>query len=316
VKYTKPSGEGVLLAMRVAEVASPQNVWLVGDGKSDVQAAYDAGAWCVLDQTTWPNPRRNDDWKALERIPDAIIQSPEDLPSVLENPTEFLPTAERLQGLAGAAAGDRSFRFEKAGYFNPLVQGARPIQIHSLGRHFSRDAQRRVVWHDVTNDIHRMKDLLTAPQYWVEAIRKFIRNVVLSRNPMIAFGVGGLVVTVIPAKPGRVQRLEAMLAQVAASHQELAINRGNIEFIPNTLEYLPGALSHHGNGGLKREPRFVNARDHLRANPGSDFSGKHVVVIDDVVTSGASLIYAETYLRAAGASGVTLLALTKNVGIG
>lgn len=315
VTHTKPSGEGVLLAMRVAEVASPQSVWLVGDGKSDVQAAYDAGSWCVLDQTTWPNARRSDDWKALERMPDAIIQSPEDLPGVLENPTEFLPSAERLQVLAGAAAGDRPFRFEKAGYFNPLVQGARPNQIHSLGRHFSRDAQRRVDWHAVTNDIHRMKDLLTVPEYWVDAIRKFIRSVVLSRNPMIAFGVGGLVVTVIPAKPGRVQRLEAMLAQVAASHAEVAINRGNIEFIPNALEYLPGALSHHGNGGLNREQRFVNARDHLRANPGSDFSGKHVLVIDDVVTSGASLIYAEMYLRAAGASGVTLLALTKNVGI-
>ncbi|MGA9224578.1 MAG: HAD hydrolase-like protein, partial [Pseudomonas graminis] len=41
VTQTKPSGEGVLLAMRVAEVTLPQNVWLIGDGKSDVQAAYD-----------------------------------------------------------------------------------------------------------------------------------------------------------------------------------------------------------------------------------------------------------------------------------
>lgn len=316
VTHTKPSGEGVLLAMRVAGVVLPQNVWLVGDGKSDVQAAYDAGCWCVLDQTTWPHARRSDDWKALERMPDAIIRSPDDLQSVLESPTEFLPVAERLQMLNGAAAGGVAFRFEKAGYFNPLVQGGRPAQIHSLGRHFSRDAQRRVVWHAVTNDIHRMKDLLTVPDYWIQAMRKFIRSVVVGRYPMIALGVGALVITVVPAKPGRVQRLEAMLAQLAASHEELAITGGNIEFLPGVLEYLPGALSHHGNGGLNREQRFVNVRDHVRALPDSGFSGKHVVVIDDVVTSGASLIYAELCLRAAGASGVTLLALTKNVGNG
>lgn len=316
VTRTKPSGEGVLLAMRVAEVVLPQNVWLVGDGKSDVQAAYDAGCWCVLDQTTWPNARRSDDWKALERMPDAIIRSPDDLQGVLERPTDFVPVAERLQMLNGAAAGGVAFRFEKAGYFNPLVQAARPAQIHSLGRHFSRDAQRRVVWHAVTNDIHRMKDLLVVPDYWIQAMRNFIQSVVVGRNPMIAFGMGALVITVVPAKPGRVQRLEAMLAQLAASHDELAIIDGNIEFIPSVLEYLPGALSHHGNGGLNREQRFVNVRDHLRAIPDSGFAGKHVVVVDDVVTSGASLIYAEMCLRAAGASDVTLLALTKNVGNG
>lgn len=316
VTHTKPSGEGVLLAMSVAGVALPQNVWLVGDGKSDVQAAYDAGCWCVLDQTTWPSTRRSDDWKALERMPDAIIQSPESLQGVLENPSEFLPVAERLQAVNAAAAGNVAFRFEKAGYFNPLAQGGRPTQVHSLGRHFSRDAQRRVIWHAVTNDIHRMKESLTVPDYWIRAMRKFIRSVVISRNPMVAFGMVTLVITVVPAKPGRVQRLEAMLAQLAASHVELAITAGNVEFAANVLQYLPGALSHHGNGGLNREQRFVNARDYLRAIPDSGFSGKHVIVIDDVVTSGASLIYAEMCLLASGASGVTLLGLTKNVGNG
>ncbi|EPF65935.1 HAD hydrolase-like protein [Pseudomonas syringae] len=314
VTHTKPSGEGVSLAMQVAGIGSSQNVWLIGDGKSDVQAAYDAGCWCVLDQTTWPNPRRGDDWKALERMPDAIIQTPDDLQSVLERPAEYLPVAERLQMLNGPAAQDVGLRFEKANYFNPLVQGGRPTQIHSLGRHFSRDAQRRVVWHGVTNDIHRMKDLLTVPDYWIQAMRKFIRSVVVSRNLLFAFGVGELVITVVPAKPGRVRRLEAMLAQLAASHEESPVTGVNLEFIPDILEYRAGALSHHGNGGLNRDQRFVNVRDHLRAIPDSGFARKHVVVIDDVVTSGASLIYAETALRAAGASGVTLLALTKNVG--
>jgi len=314
VTHTKPSGEGVLLAMNVAGVASPQNVWLVGDGRSDVLAAYDAGCRCVLDQTTWPNPRRGDDWEALKRMPDAIIHSPADLPAVFDCPMDFLPVAERLQELDGWAANNVPFRFEKCGYFNALVERGRPIQIHALGRHFSRDARLRAAWHPVTNDIHLMKDLLVVPDYWIQAMRRFVRNVVVSNFPMIAFGVGALVVTVVPAKPGRVGRLEAMLAQLAASHEETAISNGTIEFLPGILQYAPGALSHHGNGGLNREQRFINVRDNLMALPESGFAGKHVVVIDDVVTTGASLIYAEIRLREAGASGVTLLALTKNIG--
>lgn len=315
VTRTKPSGEGVLLAMRVAGVVQTQNVWLVGDGKSDIQAAYDAGCWCALDQSTWPNPRRREDWYALERLPDAIIHSPDELMDALGRPFDYLPVAERLRELNGQLGGERAHRFSKTGYFNPLVTAGPATQIHSLGRHFSSDARQRVIWHPVTNDIHHMKNLMVVPDYWMGAIRSFIRNVVLNNIPLLAWGMGDLVITVVPAKPGRVQRLEAMVTQIANSHAAVPMGVENLEFNPNLLMYLPGAQSHHGNG-LSRTQRFENVRDYLRATPDSGVNGKHVVVIDDVATSGASLIYSEIYLRAAGAASVTLLALTKNVGIG
>ena len=314
VARTKPSGEGVHLAMRVAGVGWVSSVWLIGDGKVDLQAAYDAGCWCVLDTSTWPSRHRGDDWKALERVPDAIISDADDLEDVLDHPSDYLPVAERLQAVDGAVA-VVGLRFEKAGYFNPLVDERRPTHVHYLGRHFSADAGRRVAWHAVTNDIQRMKNLLVVPGYWIQAMRAFIRSIVVDGDAMVGLGLTSVVVTVVPAKPERTQRLEAMLEQLARSHAVDPIAPVDIQFIPETMRYLPGVQSHHSNGGLNREQRFANVRDHLRVIADSGYAGRHVVVIDDVVTSGASLVYADRYLREAGASNVTLLALTKNVGI-
>jgi phosphoglycolate phosphatase-like HAD superfamily hydrolase len=309
VRYTKPSGEGIRLAMRVANVAMPQNVWLIGDGKADIQAAYDAGCWCVLDTSTWPRPRRREDWWALERMPDAIISDSDDLVDVLDSPHNYLPAAERLQVLNGNALPGLDLRFEKANFFNPLERGTY-VPIHFLGRHFSREAQNRVVWHQVTNDIHQMKDSLVVPDYWIESIRAFLRDLVAS-NPVLFLGAGSLVVTVVPAKPARVRRLEAMLGQLAASHAASPITRAGIQFLPDLMMYTPGVQSQHAGAGLNRNERFENVRDHLQVIPGTGYAGKHVVVIDDVATSGASLVYAHKYLRQAGASQVTCLALTK-----
>ena len=314
VARTKPHGDGIHLAMSVSGVTDPTQVWLVGDGVVDTQAAYDAGCWSVLDTYTWPARHRTDDWRALERVPDAIIDRPSELEAVLDHPFDYLPAAERLRALNGAGV-IAGMRFEKLGYFDPLVDDRRPKQIHYLGRHFSGDAPRRVSWHDVTNDIHRMKDSLVVPNYWIQVMLGFIRHKVVDNDPFVGMGVTRLIVTVVPAKPERTQRLEAMLRQLAQAYAEDPIPLVNIEFIPDVLFYLPGVLSHHSNGGLNRVQRFENVRDHLRVRHGATLSGAHVMVVDDVVTSGASLIYAEKYLEQVGVSDVTLLSLTKNVGI-
>jgi len=309
VKRTKPSGEGVWAAMSKVGVKDPECVWMVGDGKVDIQAAYDAGCWCVLDRSTWPRRMRDIDWWALERMPDAVITSPSELVNVLSDPDNYLPAAEQLQAINGAARPVGALRVDKMNFFDALEHG-RYVPIHFLGRHFSKDAHRRVDWHNVTHDIHGMKDSLTVPVYWISAIRSFLGQLV-SRTPGNVFGMGSLVVTVVPAKPGRLQRLEAMLEQLADSHKESPIGRGSFEFLPGLMRYSPGVLSQHAGDGLNRKQRFENVRDHLQVIPNSGYARKHVVVIDDVATTGASLLYSEKYLKAAGASQVTCLALTK-----
>jgi phosphoglycolate phosphatase-like HAD superfamily hydrolase len=309
---SKPSGEGILRAMKTFGVSNLQHVWMVGDNVSDIRAAYDAGCQVVLDTTTWPvmpKPRRKDDWRSLERMPDAIIKEPSELLLVLATPPNYLPIAERLQQTACAAIPNRHpfSRFESFGAFD--LESAN-YSINYLGRHFSTQAQQRAGWHQVTNDIHSMKSAMTVPVYWIEAIGAFLKNLV-RKNPLLAVG-SSLVVTVIPAKPDRVRRLEAMLQQLLETHTQSRMVAGGVSFTPDLMRYKPGVLSHHSEG-LNRQQRFENVRDHLEVIPGSGYEGKHVVVIDDVATTGASLIYASKYLKAAGAKQVTCLSLTKAI---
>lgn len=308
----KPSGEGIRRAMVRFNIPDPSTVWMVGDSPVDIRAAYDSGCQVILDTTTWPRtpaPRRRDDWKALERMPDAIISSAADLQTTLDSHMSYLPVAERLQQTACAPIPNRHpfARIEKFGAFDHERE---KHDIHYLGRHFSTQAQHRANWHQVTNDIHAMKNALVVPNYWVAAIGAFLQNLV-RRNPHLTFG-SSLVVTVVPAKPGRTRRLEAMLTQLSTVHAQRALVNARVSFTPDLMRYREGVLSHHGEG-LSKEQRIENVRNHLEVIAGSGYENKHVVVIDDVATTGASLIYARKYLMAAGARQVTCLSLTKAI---
>ncbi|RIJ09704.1 HAD family hydrolase [Pseudomonas sp. 91RF] len=308
----KPSGEGIRRLMERFAIPDPQGVWMVGDSPVDIRAAYDAGCQVILDTTTWPRipaPRRRDDWKALERMPDAIIDAPEDLVTTLSSHVSYLPVAERLQQTACAPIPNR-YPFARLEKFGAFDHEGTKHEIHYLGRHFSTQAQHRASWHQVTNDIHAMKNALIVPDYWVVAIGAFLQNLV-RRNPHLIIG-NSLVVTVVPAKPGRTRRLEAMLAQLSTVHAQRALVNAKVSFTPDLMRYRDGVLSHHGEG-LTKLQRIENVMNHLEVIAGSGYENKHVVVIDDVATTGASLVYARKYLMAAGARQVTCLSLTKAI---
>ncbi|MBO9741409.1 phosphoribosyltransferase, partial [Xanthomonas axonopodis pv. begoniae] len=101
---------------------------------------------------------------------------------------------------------------------------------------------------------------------------------------------------------------------LAASHAKFPISlQAKISFVPDVMSYNAGAKSHNKEH-LDKLARFENVRDHLEVKRPSSISRKHVIVIDDVVTSGASLIYASKYMRAAGASNVHCVALAHAIG--
>jgi len=76
------------------------------------------------------------------------------------------------------------------------------------------------------------------------------------------------------------------------------------------LKRLPG----RSQVGLSRDERLENARKIYAAGPqAAAVSGRRVLVVDDVVTTGATATAVAALLRAAGASGVRLLALARNV---
>ena len=57
--------------------------------------------------------------------------------------------------------------------------------------------------------------------------------------------------------------------------------------------------------------RFANLEDSISLTPGADVAGRHVAVVDDVMTSGATLAACGAALRAAGAARVTVLILAR-----
>lgn len=302
VPRTKPHGDGIWHAMGQCGVAERYKVVMVGDNKVDVQAAYNAGCWSVLDRASWPHPWVRENYWALERVPDAFINSPAELLRFVQDPLEFLPELERA-GWATGPLPQVQYRDARASYFNPLTPGVnRPVSIHFMGRFFTQESPNRAAWHRLNQEIIRLKDSLDYPVHWINSIAAFLDSLTIFQFDM------RVALAVVPAKPGRLPRLESMLAQLAASRDWSS----NVEFIPDLMSYRQGVRSHSGEH-LSREQRFQNVRDCLIVNNGARVAGKPVVIIDDVVTTGASLIYAKIKLEVEGASEVICLSMAKAI---
>lgn len=310
VQRTKPYGDGIDLAMETIDVERLDRVILVGDNDVDVRAGYHCGCVVALDRGAWPNRREPMHWKALGMAPDAVISTPEGLLDVLRKPGRHLPELERL--LAGAEP-PQTLRFDKINHFIPQVAGgdrtAYPIYV--AGRSFSRheSVQYRKQWHALTASIGENKEADVFPDAWITTIRGFIED-----QYFALFGVLRIVVCVVPHRPGRKARLENLLRQLEQSVGVQPIKGFEVICQPELFAYRPGVKSQH-NDYLGRDERFMNVRDHLFVQNPELVSGKtSFLVIDDVTTTGASLIYAGKYLKEAGARDVNCLSMAKNIG--
>ena len=208
-----------------------------------------------------------------------------------------------------------SSRFDDVGKFIPTDVGGDNTRfpVHTCSRYFSADPSldRRRSWHPINQSIYDNKDSVEFPQEWVDSVSEFIRKTF----PYLKFGFGEkVVVTVVPPRPERKPRLAFFLAQLEKGfHEKAKFNKEKLVFCPDLLVYQDGVRSHHGDG-LSAIDRFKNVRDHLAvAKPELVANNEKVLVIDDVCTTGASLIYAGKYLQEAGASEVTRLSIAMNV---
>lgn len=313
VKLTKPNGEGLRQAMEMLGIKHLSRVMMVGDSDLDVRAAYNCGCLITLDQTAWPFHWLPDHWNARGHLPDAVISSPDTLLDVLDEPGKFFPELERL--FARAAAPNVGHRFDKIYHFIPKSLDApkKNYPIHTCGRSFSNKASlsERRKWHSLTLSIEKQKEADEFPAQWIESIRCFITRECIS---MMWSSSVKVLVTVVPHRPGRKARLENLLAQLLKSVETNPIKRCDLSIGPDLLAYKDGVRSQHLEQ-LNQHDRFVNVRDHLYVKtPGLITKGTTILVIDDVCTTGASLIYATEYLQAVGAVNVKCLALAKNVG--
>lgn len=309
---TKPYGDGVDKCMQAFEITRLDKVALIGDGDIDVRAAYHAGCVAIVDRSAWPaklDPLNH--WPALGHIPDAILSNPAQLIEVLADYRAYLPELERALTEVPAAT---TARFDKINKFVPRKLGgdATAFPVFTGGRSFSnyKSLKWRRQWHALSDSIHEHKDAEQFPETWIKTLRTFISK---TYGPMGFFG-GHLHITVIPHRPGRQPRLERLLAQLehAYAHTPMA-GKLQLHFHPGLLAYKPGVRS-NSKDKLSNNERFINVRDHLyvadkalAATPGQ------FLVIDDVSTTGSTLIYAKQYLQAAGAHAVTCLSLAMNV---
>jgi phosphoglycolate phosphatase-like HAD superfamily hydrolase len=311
VRSTKPNPDGVWLAMKLCGIKQFDNVAMVGDDKVDIQAAYNAGCWAFLDRGAWPERLVSDNYYALERVPDVVVINPGDLCEKLEEPVTSLPELERA-GYAGQPSRTEHPRFDTINHFAPHDLALKSSWVTVLGRMFSHYEQLkyRASWHPLTAAIIAHKETRLFPAAWISSLKLFLELCWPIANGR------DTVVTVVPFKPGRFPRLESLLDRLESSHEADPIpTAGGIDFFAEVLAYREGVRG-HSTEHLSKEQRFVNVRDHLFVAAPERVLGKHVVVIDDVVTTGASLIYAQKYLMDAGARNVTCVALAKAVGIG
>lgn len=314
VSRTKPYPDGVTRAMETAGVTDVREVALVGDDWIDVMTAYHSGCRVIIDQSTWPTPRAPKNYWAIRRVPDALIRDPEGLDSVLTDIRYHLPLLERSIEMDG----DAKFRYDPQSHgFNPLnrvdkighyppgtrKRGRKPeIQVHVLGRYFAKceALKPRYAWHPLTAQIRKHKEAVSFPEEWMYAIA-----ICIGRAARIG---GQVVVTCIPKKPGGVPRMESLLGQVAKSK----LINATYEVCPDLLAFGDGVVSAH-KGHLDQAQRFENVNKHLYVARPDMVRGKVVVVLDDVVTSGATLIVARRKLLAAGAIRVECAALAQTI---
>lgn len=307
VDCKKPNGEGIDLARKKLGLKKDSKAILVGDGSVDVRAAYNANCFVALDMSSWSRIKwSNENWRAIKYIPDAILENVGQLIDVLRDPISFLPDLERR--LAGDES-DENSRFEKISHLIPLEfgGGARPIYV--CGRYFSDSdsLKRRRAEHALTLSIQDNKNSEHFPSEWLAAIRWFIRLQICEKFPPMR----KVVVTTVPNRPERHDRLGVLLDDLKDYLEDNPLKLIKIEFDTKLLSYKNGVKSQHLER-LGLLDRFSNVRDHLQV-VGKIAGDVTYIVLDDVVTTGASLIYSHDYLRSAGASQVICLGLSKNI---
>lgn len=90
----------------------------------------------------------------------------------------------------------------------------------------------------------------------------------------------------------------AIIAEVLAGHAGVPAR--------NCLRAIRG---HRPQAMQTRSQRVVNIAGSMTTTPGADIAGKHIGLVDDIITTGSTLTEAANVLTAAGATSITVFAL-------
>lgn len=119
--------------------------------------------------------------------------------------------------------------------------------------------------------------------------------------------VPGMIAAPVPLHPWRF--LARRFNQAALLGAEVA-RRARIGWCPDLLQRVRRTGSQEGRS---RDARFASLAGAIRAHPGRKglLTGRHVLLVDDVMTSGATLAACAEACRAGGAAEVSILVLAR-----
>ncbi|PKA72418.1 beta-phosphoglucomutase-like phosphatase (HAD superfamily) [Pseudomonas baetica] len=319
VDRPKPQPDGLYLAAKHAGVDDREKVILVGDDVSDADAAYRGGCWFVLSEVGLAKPS----YAARNRIPDAIVKKENTLLRAITSIKSKLPWLEKVV-LEEPLDENYPERVCATSHFTPdgFGEPGKPFRVLSLGRLFAEHqaTKNKREWHLLTDEILKYKDTDTFPQEWAVCVRDAMQNQIsalresegfLQRRKKYKYEV---IVTVAPSKLGRKPRMENFLAYIEEANSHDAISDGVVSFAPTAFKFSDAAKSHHGEF-LNGVQRFENVRDCLSCENPEQFDGKVVFVLDDVVTTGATLFFMDKICRDNGAVHVICVCLAQTISI-
>jgi beta-phosphoglucomutase-like phosphatase (HAD superfamily) len=287
VPRQKPYPDGLQLAAQRMGLSVPSRIAYLGDSKSDIEAAYHAGMRPVL--CTW-EPSSAAIASAQQIIPDAVLAQPAEILSYASDPGTYLPYLESL--LRGKTAPTGTRRSVSLGTFDPF-------RIDVLGRYFA-DAGSTLHLHQA-HPLSKWIERKDEPGQFeqprlVEAMRAAVVALVQE------YGLD--TVTVIPGKPGGTPRMERLFSLVGDQLRgvlPVSFELGMLAFSEDAqrIKYFSQSKRREE---IERSLRLVGSS-----------AGKRVMVVDDVLTSGGTMLTARQLLLGGGATYVAGLAMAKTI---
>ena len=175
-------------------------------------------------------------------------------------------------------------------------------EIWALGQYRKND-----YCHHVSEAIRQSKCDAEYPPIWPTIVASVITQLIISTQR-------STLTTIVPSKRGHSQRFEKFLSLVEREAVTLLRQHKTIPkvlFRQGVFGFSKDALS---NRSLNREQRYANVKEHMYLSNGAVLKDRDVIVIDDVVTTGATLLTAKNLLETSGLSGkITLIALAATV---
>ena len=300
----KPNALGINTACERLGVQSNENVFYIGDHKSDIEASYAAGVIPLA--PSWAKTK-------MSQMPACVVSTGEFV--------EQLRSPYNLRLLAEAAADKENLIAQqgKKFYFTPLnmsgevvMPGREHLELVTFGRYFTNKSEITSTLrtnHKLSKDISQKdakenQEQYSVPDYWIDLV-----EFILKRTGQFVYrGEDDFhVVTVIPSKPHKPQRLENLLLNIQ--------NRRQLPyaFITDLFYFTEDAASLKTLGSAENRTIEIQRSLHFNSRYCDFIRGKRIIVLDDVMTTGATFSRARELLEGYGIDRFLGVAIAKTI---